>query len=129
MLKTLKGLLQGVAGGGDSANDVRPVEARDRLAGGGMLVDVREPDEWASGHAPGARHIPLGQLERRMHELPKDGEIITVCRSGGRSSRAADILRRAGFQRVRNLAGGMNAWKKDGLPVEGAGQGPSGNSR
>jgi len=85
---------------------------------GNVLVDVREPAEWQSGHAPGARHIPLGQLAARMGELPQDGEIITVCRSGNRSAKAAELLRGAGYRTVHNLKGGMTAWAKDGLPVE-----------
>lgn len=121
MLKKLTELMQGALGGGKgdgSSAEVGPADARARLAAGSVLVDVREQDEWNAGHAPGARHIPLGQLGARSHELPKDREIITVCRSGNRSARAASLLRGAGFPQVRNLSGGMTAWSREGLPVE-----------
>jgi rhodanese-related sulfurtransferase len=59
---------------------------------GVTFVDVREPDEWAEGHMPGAVHIPLGDLARRAGELPAEGHIITVCKAGGRSLKAVDIL-------------------------------------
>lgn len=100
------------------ADEVSPGEARERLQQGSVLVDVREPAEWTSGHAPGAVHIPLGQLPARLGELPRDRELITVCRSGHRSAQAATLLRGAGYGRVRNLKGGMSAWAAGGLPVE-----------
>ena len=100
-----------------SGTDLAPAEAHARASGGALLIDVREPDEWQSGHAPGAKHLPLGQLGRRLAELPGDKELITVCRSGSRSSLAAAQLRRAGFVRVRNMTGGMVAWSRAGLPV------------
>jgi rhodanese-related sulfurtransferase len=114
----LRGLFNRVAQGATGgAGEVTPALAWERAAAGSVLVDVREPEEWRAGHAPGAVHIPLGQLPARMGELPRDGEIVTVCRSGNRSARAADLLRRAGYQRVHNLTGGMIAWSRDGLPV------------
>lgn len=61
-----------------------------------VLLDVREPDEWQAGHAPQARHIPLGQLQSRLSELPRDHQIIAVCRSGRRSALAAQQLGAAG---------------------------------
>lgn len=85
---------------------------------GAVFVDVREPNEWASGHMPGAIHIPLGNLAQRSGELPKDRRIITVCRSGGRSLNAIDTLARAGFGDVKSMAGGMIEWSKRGRPVE-----------
>ena len=122
MLGKLIELVRGAAdrgGGGEAPDgDLAPAEARQRLSAGSVLVDVRESDEWAAGHAAGARHIPLGQIRARSHELPRDREIITVCRSGNRSARAAGMLRGAGFSQVRNLAGGMTAWAKEGLSIE-----------
>lgn len=82
------------------------------------FVDVREPEEWAEGHMPGAVHIPLGDLQRRAGELPKEGDIITVCRSGGRSLDAVDILERTGRPGAKSMAGGMIEWQKSGRPVE-----------
>ncbi|GAA3601959.1 rhodanese-like domain-containing protein [Marihabitans asiaticum] len=84
------------------------------LADDAVMLDVREPDEWTAGHAPGAVHIPLGELSTRTEELPSvDGGLPVVCRSGGRSGRAVEWLRGNGFE-VRNVAGGMQAWQGAG---------------
>ena len=92
--------------------------------GPAVLLDVREPQEWQAGHAPQADHIPLGQLESRLGELPRDRQIVTVCRSGRRSALAAQQLAAHGNQAV-NLTGGMAAWAAAGLPViTGKGRGP-----
>ncbi|PEY30136.1 rhodanese [Bacillus cereus] len=74
------------------------------------MIDVREVEEVEEGKIPGALHIPLGLLEFRMHELDKNKEYIMVCRSGGRSSRAAQFLESNGF-RVINMTGGMLDWE------------------
>ena len=71
---------------------------------------------------PGPRHIPLGQLARRVAELPERRAVVTVCRSGARSARAAAMLARTGRE-VSNLAGGMRAWAQAGLPVVARGGG------
>ncbi|HEX8987392.1 MAG TPA: rhodanese-like domain-containing protein [Rhodocyclaceae bacterium] len=85
----------------------------------GVVVDVRETGEWSSGHIPNARHIALGQLGDHISELSKvkDKPIIVCCASGNRSSSACATLKKAGFERVFNLAGGMGAWRDAGLPV------------
>ena len=85
----------------------------------GVVVDVRETSEWTTGHIPNARHIALGQLTGHVSELEKVKEkpIILCCASGNRSSSACATLRKAGFERVFNLAGGIGAWKDAGLPV------------
>ena|SRR5687767_11747169 len=101
-----------------SPGDLTPTEAHARGRAGALLLDVRETDEWQSGHAAGAKHIPLGQLRSQLSGLPRDREIVTICRSGNRSSRAAAELRRAGFADVRNMAGGMMAWARAGLPIQ-----------
>ncbi|HEU5315449.1 MAG TPA: rhodanese-like domain-containing protein [Chloroflexota bacterium] len=114
-------MLRMLFGGGTASPagaDLAPSEAHARAQRGALLVDVREPDEWRSGHAAGARHIPLGQLTRRLAELPEDRELIMVCRSGNRSGMAVGQLRRAGYTQVRNLRGGMVAWQRAGLPIE-----------
>ncbi len=74
------------------------------------IVDVREDDEVAEGKIPGAIHISLGSIESRMDELDKSKEYVMVCRSGGRSGRAAEILESQGYQ-VINMQGGMLAWE------------------
>ena len=91
-------------------------EAATLIRQGAVLLDVREPHEWRAGHAPKARHIPLGQLATRHRELPPGRVVVTVCRSGARSARAAAFLARQQRQ-VVNLAGGMHAWARAGLPV------------
>jgi rhodanese-related sulfurtransferase len=80
------------------------------------LLDVREDDEWAAGHAPGARHIPLGQVGARATEIPQGEAIYVICRSGGRSARAAQALVGAGWEAI-NVAGGMQDWAAAGRPM------------
>ncbi len=104
---------------------INPTEAHSAtLHGPAVLLDVREPQEWQAGHAPQADHIPLGELESRLAELPRDRQIICVCRSGRRSALAAQQLVAHGHQAV-NLTGGMTAWAAAGLPVvTGKGRSP-----
>jgi len=85
-----------------------------------VIIDVREDEEWRQGHIPNAIHIPLSQLAGRMSELEqyKNGVVITQCRSGKRSSKAANMLKRAGFSQVYNMNGGLVAWLKSGLPSQ-----------
>jgi rhodanese-related sulfurtransferase len=92
-------------------------DAAELLAtGSAVVVDVRQPAEWKTGHIRGAVHIPLTQLTHRLQQLPRDKTIVTVCRSGHRSGIAARALTRAGHD-VVNLRGGMNAWARAGLPL------------
>jgi rhodanese-related sulfurtransferase len=74
------------------------------------LLDVREPEELAHGFIDGAVFIPMMELPDRLHELEPGASIIAICRTGGRSGRAAEFLLAQGFADVWNLAGGMNAW-------------------
>ncbi|HET7831376.1 MAG TPA: rhodanese-like domain-containing protein, partial [Gallionella sp.] len=74
------------------------------------LLDVREPHEWDICRIDGAKHIPLGDLVERLHELDTADEIIVYCLMGGRSRRAINILNDAGFRKLRNLSGGIRAW-------------------
>jgi len=83
---------------------------------GSTVVDVREPDEVATGAIAGSTAIPLGQLAARVGELNPTTPVITVCQSGRRSQQAAEALAAAGL-RVSNMAGGMNAWRDAGLPT------------
>ncbi|MEM9561510.1 MAG: rhodanese-like domain-containing protein [Actinomycetota bacterium] len=76
----------------------------------GQLIDVREPDEVAGGTLPGAVNIPLGDLPTRVGELDQARRVVLLCRSGGRSTKAAEFLTASGFGDVVNLAGGMLAW-------------------
>ncbi|MBK5298149.1 MAG: MBL fold metallo-hydrolase [Vicinamibacteria bacterium] len=82
------------------------------------VVDVRTSDEWKGGHVSGARHIMGGKLTEYLAELPRNVPVALVCASGYRSTVAASVLERAGFQDVVNITGGMAAWGHAGLPVE-----------
>jgi hydroxyacylglutathione hydrolase len=93
-----------------------PAAAAARAAAGDLLLDVRETAEWASGHLPGAVHVPYPRLRERLAELPRDRAIVTYCASGVRSSLAASILAADG-RTVRNLRGGLAAWRGAGLEV------------
>jgi rhodanese-related sulfurtransferase len=85
-----------------------------------LVLDVREPAEYAKGHVLGSKNVPLGDVERRAAELDKHKAkpVIVVCESGNRSARAIEALRTRGFARVFNLSGGFGAWQQAGLPVE-----------
>lgn len=92
-----------------------------------LIVDVREPQEYAAGHIPGALHVPRGLLEvaadtqskGRVETLAgaQNRTIVTYCQSGGRSAMAADTLKQMGFEKTYSLAGGIETWKAGGMPV------------
>ncbi|OGO56341.1 MAG: hypothetical protein A2V85_10665 [Chloroflexi bacterium RBG_16_72_14] len=84
---------------------------------GAFILDVRELDEWVTGHIPDATLISLGSLASRAGEVPTDRDIVVVCRSGNRSAQGRDILLKAGFVAVTSMTGGMNEWVAAGLPV------------
>ena len=84
---------------------------------GGVIVDVREPSEWAEGYIEGAVLISLGDLAGRAGELPKDKQIVVVCRSGNRSKEGRDILLSAGLTSVTSMAGGVRDWAASGRPL------------
>ncbi len=99
--------------------EIAPAEAQQRLKEhAAIIVDVREPDEWRTGHIPGAKHIPLGDMQQRAEELLSVLDVIFVCRSGSRSATAAKQFEKAGHSGVASLAGGMLAWQRAGLPVK-----------
>jgi rhodanese-related sulfurtransferase len=85
-----------------------------------VMIDVREPAEFNSGHAPNARNIPLAQLDKRIGELEKfkHRPAVIVCQNGGRSHSATTALKKAGFAEVVVLAGGFGAWQQANMPVE-----------
>jgi rhodanese-related sulfurtransferase len=84
---------------------------------GAFVLDVRQPDEWAAGHIEGATLIPLGELATRVAEVPRDRDVVVICRSGNRSAQGRDILLGAGYATVTSMAGGMNDWAASGRPV------------
>jgi len=98
-------------------NEVSPKEAQSRMQQGAILVDVREPNEYEEVHATGARLMPLSEFESAHSSLPKDAEIVVICRSGARSERAGQMLLGNGYTNVTNLTGGTMAWVQDGLPT------------
>ncbi len=85
-------------------------EAYELRENGAFVLDVREFNEWEEVHIPDATLIPLAELESRLDELPKDQDILVVCRSGNRSATGRDILLNAGFTNVTSLSGGMIDW-------------------
>ncbi|RZJ09348.1 MAG: rhodanese-like domain-containing protein [Rubrivivax sp.] len=87
----------------------------------GVLIDVSEPQEFAQGHAVGARNIPFGQLEGHK-QLPSNKALplVVVCPTGARAGRAAGMLRKLGYEKAQVLAGGLKAWREANLPVEKA---------
>jgi rhodanese-related sulfurtransferase len=86
------------------------------LPAGAFLLDVREDDEWAAGHAPDAVHIPLRELGSRVAELPRDREVYVICRSGNRSAYAVQALVGGGLTAI-NVADGMTGWAVAGRPM------------
>ncbi|WP_019874495.1 rhodanese-like domain-containing protein [Sporichthya polymorpha] len=80
------------------------------------LLDVREPVEWAAGHVESAVHIPMNSVPQRLDEIPADGEIYVICKSGGRSAQVTAYLQQNGRQ-ATNVAGGMLAWATAGKPM------------
>ena len=99
-----------------------PTTTVSELPDDAVMVDVREDDEWAAGHAPNAIHIPLGELPSRLAELPEtDDTVPVVCRRGGRSARAVQWLVQQGFD-VANVEGGMLEWERAGKELAGDGE-------
>ena len=84
-----------------------------------LILDVRTEDEYNEGHLVSAILIPVDELEERLNELPKNKPIIVYCRSGRRSSKAADILLKNKFSPIYEMTGGIELWKKNGYPLEG----------
>lgn len=85
-------------------------------ADGGLVIDVREPDEYAAGHVPGARPMPLRTVPARCGELPADRPVFVICASGNRSKSAADWMTARGID-AYSVAGGTGAWARSGRPI------------
>lgn len=101
-----------------NANSAQAIQLLNRE--NGVVVDVCEPKEFSAGHVPNAINLPLSSLKDQLRDLEKhkNKPIIVSCRSGNRSLKAAVILRKHGFATVYNLAGGLQAWERDNLPLE-----------
>jgi hydroxyacylglutathione hydrolase len=128
--ETIAGYLQG--GLGHWADAGRPLETGGALSIDGLaaaladesegspaplLIDVRQASEFDEGHVPGAVHIGTGSLGERLEDLPRDRPLATMCASGYRSAVAASLLRAAGFEDVRWVPDGIDAWRAAGYPV------------
>ena len=100
------------------ASTVTVNEAYELAQRGAFVLDVRTPEEWNEFHAPNSTLIPLDQLASRLSEVPRDRQIVVVCRSGNRSQQGRDILLNAGFEQVASMAGGLNEWRANGFPIE-----------
>lgn len=83
-----------------------------------LLIDVREPNEYAAGRIPGITLIPMSEIESRVDEIPTDVTVVLSCQSGVRSSRAFDYLSDLGYENIHNLDGGFGAWQRAGYDVE-----------
>src|SRR5271170_3242758 len=102
-------------------DEVDPSEVNELIDEGVAIVDVRETDEFASGHLPGAKHVPRGYLESRIEDVVGDrsAPIILYCASGNRSAYAARTLQQdLGYEHVRSMTGGITLWKDRGYEVE-----------
>jgi rhodanese-related sulfurtransferase len=107
-----------------SANElpdtISVAEAYQKYQAGTFMLDVRTQEEWDEFHAPNTTHIPLDELEARVNELPKDQEIVVICRSGNRSQQGRDILLENGFTAVTSVEGGLKEWSAAGYPIKGS---------
>ncbi len=106
--------IRGRAGG---ATSLDTLTATRLINDGALVLDVRENAEFAAGHLPNARHIPLSELDKRAGELPANKALLLCCATGQRSGKAAASLRKAGRDKVFNLEGGLQSWRQAGLPV------------
>lgn len=95
-----------------NSETVEPTDVPD----GAHLIDVRETPEWNAGHAPHAQHLAASELMEKLGELPEDGDLYIVCRTGGRSAQVAQWLNQNGYDAI-NVRGGMGEWIEQGLPI------------
>ncbi|MDO9300097.1 MAG: rhodanese-like domain-containing protein [Anaerolineales bacterium] len=116
-------LIASAAGGGSDvakqALEVNVDQAYQMYQDGAFVVDVRTQEEWDEYHVPNVPLIPLDELPNRLNEIPKDEEILVICRSGNRSQEGRDILLSAGYN-ATSMAGGVKEWYAKGYPIEGA---------
>ncbi|HKI54976.1 MAG TPA: rhodanese-like domain-containing protein [Anaerolineales bacterium] len=115
-------LQSGGGSGGAATTSLAPQisvdEAYTMYQNGVFVLDVRTDEEWNEFHVPNTTLIPLDQLSARVNEIPRDRDILVVCRSGNRSQQGRDILLEAGFENVTSMTGGLNEWRSLGYPIE-----------
>jgi rhodanese-related sulfurtransferase len=102
----------------ENVEDVTPEQVQNALSEI-TIIDVRENDEWVGelGHIEGSKLINLGNIPAHVDEIPKNQSVVFVCRSGGRSARAASFLKQQGHTHIYNMKGGMILWNQSGLPI------------
>ena len=106
---------------GSAPTEIAAAQAYQKYQQGVFFLDVREQSEWDQGHLTKSTLIPLSQLSSRLSEVPKDQDVVVICRSGVRARQGASILRNAGYTRAVSMTGGLLAWKAAGYPFEGNG--------
>ena len=104
--------------GSTAPTEVSAAQAYARYQQGALFVDVRTQQEWDQGHIAGSILIPLDDLPTRINDVPRDRDVVVVCRSGARSTQGAAILRQAGYSRVTCMSGGIQSWVAAGYPLE-----------
>ena len=97
--------------------EISTMQAFEEYRQGALFLDVRTQEEWTQGHIQNSLLIPLDELPLRFNELPRDRDIVVVCKSGVRSREGATLLREAGFTRVTRLTGGLQGWMAAGYPL------------
>ena len=102
--------------------NITVAEAATLRAKGAFILDVREVSEWDQLHVPGSTLIPLGQLSGRVEEVPRNRDIVVICRSGNRSQKGRDVLLDAGFTSVTSVDGGIMQWQGAGYPTLSGGR-------
>jgi len=113
VLDRLRGMFGGQPADGSLGSKIKAERALEVVRGGATLLDVREGGEWKSGHAPGAIHIPLGDIDKAPRRLRQGRPVVVMCASGMRSRTAAKHLRGLGWD-AASLSGGMMAWQRAG---------------
>ncbi|MEO8519603.1 MAG: rhodanese-like domain-containing protein [Dermatophilaceae bacterium] len=116
LLDRIRGLFGGRPADGRLGSKVKVAQALELVRDGAILLDVRENGEWKSGHAPGAIHVPLGDIDKAPRRLKQGRPVVVMCASGMRSRSAAKHLRSLGFD-AASLSGGMAAWQHAGGAV------------
>jgi rhodanese-related sulfurtransferase len=106
---------------GSAVPEISAAQAYQKYQQGVFFLDVRTQAEWDQGHLTKSTLLPLDQLPNRLAEVPKDQDVVVVCRSGVRARQGASILRNAGYTRAVSMTGGLLAWKAAGYPFEGNG--------
>ncbi len=102
----------------DLPNAISASDAYNLYKNGAFVLDVRTQEEWNESHIPNTTLIPLDQLPSRLNEIPRDRQVVVVCRSGNRSQQGRDVLLNAGFKQVTSMTGGLTEWRTRGYPLE-----------